>query len=776
MSNQVSVHAVELVDGTQIIVPDSLELITSYVLQEQGDWFEDEIKFLRVLVNPGDMVIDIGANYGVYALSLARKVGPTGQLWAFEPASETAELLSKSSAVNGTSWLHVVPEALSEFAGTAWLQMPGQAELNSLVNGAAEVSATSLGESVTVTTLDHCLERFGWSTVDLLKIDAEGEEERILRGGRRFFQEMSPLVMFEVKAGAEVHLDLVERFQSLGYHCFQLIPGLDVLAPFAADQVVDGYLLNLFAAKPDRMETLSAAGWLVKPVSAAERAQESIQLNSWIPSFESQPYARALWARWQVGIAQNGNSLLLKALEAWVTAQDQHMSIETRLLALEESYRALQLLCQPGCPASRWASLARVALALGHREQSNNAINSMLQAMESGVENGLDEPFLCPVKEFELIDPAGKLEAWLEAAGLAALEQYGSYSGFYTGKTAESRLERLKSLGFLTDSLQKRRKLLERRLGIQALEYNRTNESQSVAELFSFIGLKGPLCCIDVGALRLEDEADPWVNWAREGCAEVLGFEPIKEECDKLNDRAFVSGAHIRYLPIGLGDGEEHTLHITNAPMASSLFPPARSTVELFQALGDLMQVVSQERIKTHRLDEIKEADSTDFFKLDVQGAELMIMENASNALESASVIQCKVGFVELCEGQPLQADIDKFLRSKGFCFWRFSYTMGRSFQPLQAVRNPSVAISQMLWGDAIYIRDFRNLKDWTSRQLRASAFLLHALYDAFDLVHLILKELDCREEGDLAGLYLMVLGMSNESVQVAMSQDYPAK
>ena len=38
---------VELVDGTKVVVPDSLELITSYVLQEHRDWFEDEIKFLR---------------------------------------------------------------------------------------------------------------------------------------------------------------------------------------------------------------------------------------------------------------------------------------------------------------------------------------------------------------------------------------------------------------------------------------------------------------------------------------------------------------------------------------------------------------------------------------------------------------------------------------------------------------------------------------------------------------------------------------------------------
>jgi protein O-GlcNAc transferase len=643
------------------------------------------------------------------------------------------------------------------------LQMPGQAELNSLASSEGEPPVNCPGESVAVTTLDLCLERFEWNKVNLLKIDAEGEEERILRGGKRFFQEMSPLVMFEVKAGREVHLGLVEQFEALGYQCFKLIPGLDALAPFAANQVVDGYLLNLFAAKPDRMETLASQGWLVKPVSPSEQEQEEITYGRWLSAFEGRPYAQELLARWQVGSAQDEFNVLLKALAGWATAQDQRMPITTRLLALEESFRALQRICRPACPASRWASFARVALTLGHREQAIQAINTMLQTMESGGDIGLDEPFLCPEKEFELIDPVGRHEAWLEAAGLAALEQQGSYSGFYAGKTAESRLERLNVLGFTTDSLLNRRRLLDLRFNLLTNIDNSSRESRSVAELFSFLGLSQPLRCMDIGALRMASEIDPWINWAQEGYAEVIGFEPIEQECEKLNSLAIASNERIHYLPIGLGDGKEHTLHITNVPMTSSLFPPARSTIDLFVALGDLMQVVREERIKTHRLDDIKEADTTDFLKLDVQGAELMIMEHASKALESTSVIQCEVEFIELYEGQPLQADVDTFLRSKGFSFLRYAYTEGRAFKPLQYPGNPNRAISQMLWGDAIYIRDFRKLKCWTDRQLRASAFLLHSLYDAFDLTHIILKELDNREKNDLASLYLMILGINNQ-------------
>jgi FkbM family methyltransferase len=242
------------------------------------------------------------------------------------------------------------------------------------------------------------------------------------------------------------------------------------------------------------------------------------------------------------------------------------------------------------------------------------------------------------------------------------------------------------------------------------------------------------------------------------GCAEVLGFEPLKEQCATLNQRAQRNGIAMKYLPWALGDGNEHTLHITNAPMTSSLLPPDRSTVDLFSGLGDMMQVVDSERLQTHRLDDIHEARYTDFLKLDVQGAELMILENAKETLRHASVIQCEVEFVELYTGQPLMADIDSFLRSQGFSFLRFAYTAGRPFRPLQIVGAPYQPISQLLWADAVYVRNYRRLETWSNHQLKATSFLMHQLYEAFDLTTLLLAELDRRYVISYCDPYLSTL------------------
>lgn len=133
-----------LVDGVRIIVPDSLNLITTYVLCEQEDWFEDEIKFLRHLLQPGQRVIDIGANYGVYTLSMAKLVGPAGRVWAFEPASTTASLLAESITANDFRQVVLENKALSNMKGTAQLSLNENSELNALVRNDEAIAESIL--------------------------------------------------------------------------------------------------------------------------------------------------------------------------------------------------------------------------------------------------------------------------------------------------------------------------------------------------------------------------------------------------------------------------------------------------------------------------------------------------------------------------------------------------------------------------------------------------------------------------------------------------------
>src|SRR5882672_8526302 len=103
-----------LADGTLILVPASLSAMTTYVLLEQEAWFEKEAAFVPRLMKRGMTAIDIGANVGIYSLPLARRVGPEGAVYAYEPASETRHFLAQSRDLNRTVNLDIIAAALSD--------------------------------------------------------------------------------------------------------------------------------------------------------------------------------------------------------------------------------------------------------------------------------------------------------------------------------------------------------------------------------------------------------------------------------------------------------------------------------------------------------------------------------------------------------------------------------------------------------------------------------------------------------------------------------------
>lgn len=107
-------------DNVKITVSKNLEDMTTYILLEIEDWFESEIDFIRSFVAPSTQAYDIGANHGVYAFSMAARMGRGGHVWAFEPTRKPLEMLHASIIENGfQDRVTIVPCALSDHAGIA---------------------------------------------------------------------------------------------------------------------------------------------------------------------------------------------------------------------------------------------------------------------------------------------------------------------------------------------------------------------------------------------------------------------------------------------------------------------------------------------------------------------------------------------------------------------------------------------------------------------------------------------------------------------------------
>lgn len=446
----------------RIVVPDSVESITPYVLREQGDWFEDEIKFVRRLLEPGQHAIDIGANYGVYTLCMANAVGAAGRVWAFEPASTTAEYLAASIAENAFTQVVLERSALSHEPGTASLSLHDDAELNAI----ERTASGGARETVRLVTLDERAAFYQWQEIDFVKIDAEGEELNILRGGTRFFAANSPLVLYEVKAGNDVHLELVEAFAQLGYRSYRLVPGLGLLAPFDARTPIDGYLLNLFCCKPDRAAGLAAKGVLLESVPAAPATiPENVSQYQWQHALANLAYGRALASQWTTSMASGLRGDLAAALALHAQAHDRNLPAATRFAALEAAFHRFRSLCERAPADLQQLSLARVAREFGARSVAVQALARILNQLMQNPAIDASVPFLAPNARFDAVSPGADMGKWVLAAALEEFERINAFSSFYTGESARRRVETICALGFAGEEMQRRRALLAQRFG-----------------------------------------------------------------------------------------------------------------------------------------------------------------------------------------------------------------------------------------------------------------------------------------------------------------------
>ncbi len=280
--------------------------------------------------------------------------------------------------------------------------------------------------------------------------------------------------------------------------------------------------------------------------------------------------------------------------------------------------------------------------------------------------------------------------------------------------------------------------------------------------LFQLLDDDCVLDILDVGASLILDVdtsqilPPPYEKLIAANRARVVGFEPDPTECEKLNAR--FGGAH-RFFPCFVGDGNTATYHQTNWFATGSLFEPNTPLLEKFARLAEIMAPQAQIPVATTRLDDIADLGDIDFFKIDVQGAELSIFRNARKVLEQALVIQTEVCFVELYKGMPLFSDIDAFLRANGFSYHRIN---GHGTRPFRSLPAPVLAGTrqQQLWSDATYVKDWMRLDRISPSKLRKYAAIAHDLFDSYDLAQAALVEHDRQTGQNLAERYSRRFGI----------------
>lgn len=169
------------------------------------DW--EEMNFVLDYLRPGDVMVDVGANVGLYSL-LAASVGGV-RVTAFEPDDGARRRAAANIGRNGfVPTVELRPEAVGAAPARSSFSV-GLGPENRLVrDGPGGPSSTRL-RTVDIVALDDVVD----GPVALVKIDVEGEELAVLDGAERLLRRSHPVVIVEANAPDA----LSERLASLGY-------------------------------------------------------------------------------------------------------------------------------------------------------------------------------------------------------------------------------------------------------------------------------------------------------------------------------------------------------------------------------------------------------------------------------------------------------------------------------------------------------------------------------------------------------------------------------
>lgn len=207
---------VVLDNGDLFHVPVPLDMHAESVLTRP----QEELYLVERFCRPGSTAIDVGANIGQWSVQMAKQVGASGRLFAFEPIPLLASSLRRTFRVNGMLHAEAVPVALSDRAGEATLHV-NLSDLAIVDSGVSSLDRPAPGSKpliVPVETLDAFLAGRTVPAVSFIKIDVEGHEPRVLAGAQETLARHRPVVVIETHdEGPEQRRWIMAYFCALQY-------------------------------------------------------------------------------------------------------------------------------------------------------------------------------------------------------------------------------------------------------------------------------------------------------------------------------------------------------------------------------------------------------------------------------------------------------------------------------------------------------------------------------------------------------------------------------
>lgn len=216
------------------------------------------------------------------------------------------------------------------------------------------------------------------------------------------------------------------------------------------------------------------------------------------------------------------------------------------------------------------------------------------------------------------------------------------------------------------------------------------------------VGFTGKFTFVDCGAVG--DSSNPLLRNFND--ARYIGFDPGLSDALNNDDKSIS-------FPVAVAkESMQIEFHRTKNPNCSSIFMPNNEFMNEFMEVGDFFEVKETISLQAVALGEylpLQGVTDIDFIELDTQGSELGILQGAQGFLSSNIIgLRVEVEFTEMYHDQPLFGDVDAYLRQFGFRLFDLDrYHLRRNSYPTGVDSR-----EQIVWGQALYLRDFRSFSD----------------------------------------------------------------
>jgi FkbM family methyltransferase len=177
---------------------------------------------IRALLEPGATFVDVGANIGWFSLLAATLVGSSGHVLAVEPNPQNCALVERSAKENDFSQIEVCPVAATDFSSVVAVRTDASNGCIIPLDAVREPIVCSYVAQAK--HLDDIVAEAGLDRLDVIKIDVEGAEPRVLRGAEKSIARFHPYIVSEFFPGGlgaspeyEGARDHLRYLRNLGY-------------------------------------------------------------------------------------------------------------------------------------------------------------------------------------------------------------------------------------------------------------------------------------------------------------------------------------------------------------------------------------------------------------------------------------------------------------------------------------------------------------------------------------------------------------------------------